>query len=517
MTSSIRSTSPVVTATLGLLALGCLGPNPLIDAGESETSGDGDGDGDGDPSGDGDGDGDPSGDGDGDGDGDSSGDGDGEPDTCSNLILDGDETDVDCGGSCSPCDDGLGCLAPGDCVSMICTEDSCQAPSCDDDVHNGDELGIDCGGACTFCEHGEFETELDNYEGSAAHLPHVDMFTDGSFALTYRGPMEAKLRWFDEFGLPEGTHVELSDEIEFNGPGPIHLVVDPDPAEHLIHAVEVGHDMDSQGTDIFLLRRGLDEQLNKARVNDIDHIATQADIAFDGDRATVVWMEDGQPYLRRYDYDLGGGNWSDVSPFEAETEPDTNATVPVIAQNAEGLVAIAWVRCTTMGPPCDVVARRFDNGWLDPAPVVLSTDAPAAFFTPQIALADDGRAMALWYRLDLGSSDLQARMLDANFDPEGEPWTLQAGLPSADFSGVAALSDGSFAAAWADRDVGRIHLSRFIGPDTLRDPELPDEAPWANLGLPNAVAIAAIDRRLVVVWAATVDMVSQIQGQVLSY
>lgn len=42
---------------------------------------------------------------------------------CTNGVLDGDESDVDCGGSCPPCDDGQICNASTDCESMTCTTD----------------------------------------------------------------------------------------------------------------------------------------------------------------------------------------------------------------------------------------------------------------------------------------------------------------------------------------------------------------------------------------------------------
>jgi hypothetical protein len=42
---------------------------------------------------------------------------------CSNGVLDGDESDVDCGGSCPPCDDGKVCNTSDDCESMMCTTD----------------------------------------------------------------------------------------------------------------------------------------------------------------------------------------------------------------------------------------------------------------------------------------------------------------------------------------------------------------------------------------------------------
>ncbi|MBW2975414.1 hypothetical protein KY366_06865 [Candidatus Woesearchaeota archaeon] len=43
---------------------------------------------------------------------------------CSNQIKDNDETDTDCGDSCSPCDDGKSCLADSDCMGSYCNDDN---------------------------------------------------------------------------------------------------------------------------------------------------------------------------------------------------------------------------------------------------------------------------------------------------------------------------------------------------------------------------------------------------------
>lgn len=51
-------------------------------------------------------------------------------DRCSNGVLDGDETGIDCGGSCQPC---------------------VAAPTCSDNIKNQDEENIDCGGSCLPC------------------------------------------------------------------------------------------------------------------------------------------------------------------------------------------------------------------------------------------------------------------------------------------------------------------------------------------------------------------------------
>jgi len=59
---------------------------------------------------------------------------DGEPgcaiDACTNQLRDGDETDVDCGGSCAPCATGSLCLAAEDCADGRCVDEACCAPPC---------------------------------------------------------------------------------------------------------------------------------------------------------------------------------------------------------------------------------------------------------------------------------------------------------------------------------------------------------------------------------------------------
>jgi hypothetical protein len=69
--------------------------------------------------------------------------------TCSDSIANGGEIDVDCGPVCSvACPAGAHCLQPSDCLSGVCQADSCAAPSCFDGVQNGGEPYIDCGGPC---------------------------------------------------------------------------------------------------------------------------------------------------------------------------------------------------------------------------------------------------------------------------------------------------------------------------------------------------------------------------------
>jgi len=78
--------------------------------------------------------------------------------TCSDGVKNGDETGLDCGGAgaCARCGTGLGCGTGSDCASGVCTAGLCAAPSCTDKVQNGVETGVDCGGAnsCPRCAAG---------------------------------------------------------------------------------------------------------------------------------------------------------------------------------------------------------------------------------------------------------------------------------------------------------------------------------------------------------------------------
>ncbi|HLT36875.1 MAG TPA: hypothetical protein VK034_11340, partial [Enhygromyxa sp.] len=481
-----RLVAPLVFA----VACACLGPNPFLDDDETTTV---------DQTGD--------------------GDGDGEPGSCTDNVKNGDETAIDCGGSCPPCDDGLACVEPSDCSSGVCVGEICQAPSCDDEVQNGDELGVDCGGPdCGFCQHGNFSTELDDFEGSAATIPQVAMFADRSFALTYNGPMQARARWFDELGAPQGPGVELSATVQFVGNRRIPLFAGAGD-QHPIHTLEAGTDAMSMSTDLFLIHRTPASEDNTIRINALNQAVSEGDLTVDGSQVAISWTLNKQILTRRLDYDVADGAWIDISAFEAEPLPtDFEGGQPAMARNAAGVSVVAWVRCASGGFPCDIAVRRFDAGWIDPAPV-LAPDLPPGYGLGelQVAIADDGRVGVIWTLIDIDQTSVAAWLLDAELMSEGPIWILQADIPSSTAGDVAALSDGSFAFVWPDTGQDRVHLRRFVGPDMPKLPDVGDESPWPVVDTPRFASIAGVDGRLVVVWSAIVDGVSQIQGQVLSY
>jgi hypothetical protein len=78
--------------------------------------------------------------------------------SCKDGVKNGDETDIDCGGSaCGSCLPSKGCVNDTDCVQGICNTSThvCDPPSCTDLIRNGTETDIDCGGGgCPVCDDG---------------------------------------------------------------------------------------------------------------------------------------------------------------------------------------------------------------------------------------------------------------------------------------------------------------------------------------------------------------------------
>jgi len=77
--------------------------------------------------------------------------------TCTDHVLNGTETDTDCGGaSCLGCIAGKNCNTGADCHDGVCTTGTCALPTCTDLVVNGNETDKDCGGGtCPACAAGE--------------------------------------------------------------------------------------------------------------------------------------------------------------------------------------------------------------------------------------------------------------------------------------------------------------------------------------------------------------------------
>jgi hypothetical protein len=76
-------------------------------------------------------------------------------DHCFDRARDGDETDIDCGGSCRRCESNAACVVADDCESLICDGTRCGPPSCMNGTRDGLESDVDCGGDCPSCALGQ--------------------------------------------------------------------------------------------------------------------------------------------------------------------------------------------------------------------------------------------------------------------------------------------------------------------------------------------------------------------------
>ncbi len=113
---------------------------------------------------------------------------------CTDKVQNGDETDIDCGGSCPKCTPGKGCKSPSDCGSGVCTNlSTCAAATCNDKVQNGSETDVDCGGTCPSCKL------LLNFDGmGAAGAPPSPKIGPAAFGLT---PND----FWNAVGQPQGS------------------------------------------------------------------------------------------------------------------------------------------------------------------------------------------------------------------------------------------------------------------------------------------------------------------------
>ncbi|CAF4161684.1 unnamed protein product [Adineta steineri] len=76
--------------------------------------------------------------------------------TCFDGIMNGDETDIDCGGSCLTCAVGQKCTLAKDCDSAHCINSICANATCNDNIKNNGETDVDCGGSnCSPCGTGK--------------------------------------------------------------------------------------------------------------------------------------------------------------------------------------------------------------------------------------------------------------------------------------------------------------------------------------------------------------------------
>lgn len=434
--------------------------------------------------------------------------------SCENGQVDGDETDVDCGGSCDPCTPGSGCAVPDDCDSGVCENETCMEPTCSDGVANGTELEVDCGGACRFCPHSMFLEELDDTPTPAVSGTSV-MFEDQSFAIGFvDGDGAVRVRWFEENGEPIQPSVVAGESIDHEG-GYHHMTSAEALGARQVYVTVTGLSQSSTSDDLYFLVAGPDGQGDVEPIYEGGDQMREASVTSDGSVGVFVWEFADQVFMRRFDPTAGdGGAWIGGAELVNPNFQQRRGRSSTVAAHG-GQIYIAWGAC----PPepslleCRVAIRRYGDGWIDPEPVEF--DFPISSVSSlKISVSSEGRIGLAWGD-SLDEYQVWAAIVDEQL--QGAAWELPfsdgvLGIPSASIS---ALSDGTFAVAWPDANTVRIR--RFHDPDVPVVAGLQDEAPWAEFDGAAAVLLTGFGNHLLVSWTRIVGASGIVQGQVLSY
>ncbi len=147
---------------------------------------------------------------------------------CSDGVMNGDETGVDCGGSgpncpaCPTCMDGMmnGSETGVDCGGPDCP--SCA--SCSDGVMNGDESGIDCGGSmCPACPC----TDVTLTYPSPSIIPNgTDKWVD-QFIMINGGSTPVQIQSGSNVKLRAGQFIDVQPQFEVQQGAEVLLDIDP--------------------------------------------------------------------------------------------------------------------------------------------------------------------------------------------------------------------------------------------------------------------------------------------------
>ncbi|MBS2019726.1 MAG: SUMF1/EgtB/PvdO family nonheme iron enzyme [Deltaproteobacteria bacterium] len=161
---------------------------------------------------------------------------------CRNTNKDGDETDVDCGGSCGGCALGKTCAVDKDCADegAKCTNKVCA--KCSDGKTDGDETDVDCGGkACGPCGVGKqckvgpdckSEACTANACACPPNMTIVARATGGAYCVDSSEVTKGQYNKFITANVPVGTQIPAcSTNTTFIPRGAWPPAVSPGPLE----------------------------------------------------------------------------------------------------------------------------------------------------------------------------------------------------------------------------------------------------------------------------------------------
>ena len=161
---------------------------------------------------------------------------------CNDQIKNGDETGIDCGGSCGKCNIGDSCRVNNDCDESNCIGGTCTPFPCDNGKVDEQETDVDCGGGtCRKCS------------GGRHCLVNSDCVSGNCVAATNTCFELATVSFADAVHYPSGDKTYTMFAGDLNGDGHVDLVAANEQANSL--SVYLNHG-DGTGTFQTLAAQG---------------------------------------------------------------------------------------------------------------------------------------------------------------------------------------------------------------------------------------------------------------------
>ncbi|MFC1841622.1 hypothetical protein ACFLYA_00960 [Candidatus Dependentiae bacterium] len=250
-------------------------------------------------------------------------------------------------------------------------------------------------------------------------------------------------------------------------------------------------------------------ELPATNLSDPGQSAFSPQVAMDpAGNAIAVWVRSDDltalPRIQSKRYNAETDSW--VIPTTGIYLSDSEADVPQVAMDPAGNAIAVWIWGAVFPPPFRIQAKKYDaqtDSWVVPTPGI---DISGDFaFAPQVAMDPTGNAIAVWQRIDGGTTKfvIQAKRYKKNTDS----WVIPA--PGIDLSDpteeafspqVAMDSAGNAIAVWSIYDgiiTDRVQAKRYnaetdswmITATNLSDPGENTENPQVAMD-PSGNAIA---------------------------
>lgn len=428
--------------------------------------------------------------------------------TCMDDVLNGDETDTDCGNSCgATCIPGEICDSPGDCTTGVCDIGECADAACDDDVLNGDEVDVDCGGTCpqpcTIDDETTVNTETDDYQTS----PAMAVAPDGSFWVVVWTSTGTGGDGQD--GEGGGIFGQMYDDAgPLGGEFLVNSTTDGNQTFADVAAYNNGFvvvwqsdgDLDGDLTGVFAQRYdaagiplGGEDGINETT----DGAQRRPSVAMSNTGDYVVCWDgqdvDFDAFCRRFAAD-GTALAGEVMINAGNTASDQ---LPVVARRPAGDYVVVWQTSNGVdGEGVGVFMRGFaDDGSETIAQDQVNSVTDGDQSEPTVAMANGGDFVVSWTGdgIDSGGTGIAMQRFDSNGTPQGGEVpvnTTEGG--SQQRSAIGMAGDGAYVVVWQtpqDGDTTGIFGQRYqangveIGEEFIVNPTVSERQEDPDVGV----------------------------------